>query len=137
MFNSREYEWADVTIVLGGKPITGIQSIKYTAKQDKKLVYGKGNKPQKIGKGNISYEGEIGILQSELETLRLLAKDGSILSLQLDAIVAYGNPTEGDMLITDVLQGIQFSEESKELKQGDTNMEIKLPFIFLDKKKAV
>lgn len=137
MFNSREYEWSDMTLILGGKPIIGIQSVKYTAKQDKKLVYGKGNKPQKIGKGNISYEGELGVLQSELETLKLLAKDRSILSLQLDAIVSYGNPTEGDVLVTDQLVGIQFTEEAKELKQGDTNMEIKLPFIFLDLKPAI
>ena len=137
MFNSREYEWSDMTLILGGKPIIGIQSVKYTAKQDKKLVYGKGNKPQKIGKGNISYEGELGVLQSELETLQLQAKDRSILSLQLDAIVSYGNPTEGDVLVTDQLVGIQFTEEAKELKQGDTNMEIKLPFIFLDLKPAI
>lgn len=126
-----------MTFILGGKPIIGMQSVKYSAKQDKKLVYGKGNKPQKIGKGNISYEGELGVLQSELETLKLLAKDRSILSLQLDAIVSYGNPTEGDVLVTDQLVGIQFTEEAKELKQGDTNMEIKLPFIFLDLKPAI
>ena len=137
MFNSREYEWADLTFILGGKPIIGMQSIKYAAKQEKKVVYGKGNKPQKIAKGNISYEGELGVLQSELETLKLLAKDRSILSLQLDAIVSYGNPTEGDVLVTDMLIGIQFSEEAKEIKQGDTNMEIKLPFIFLDLKPAI
>jgi hypothetical protein len=56
------------------------------------------------------------------------------LGLQLDAVVAYGNPGNGDMLITDVLQGLQFTEESKEVKQGDKFMECKLPFIFLRKK---
>jgi hypothetical protein len=49
-------------------------------------------------------------------------------------VVAYGNPGNGDMLITDVLQGLQFTEESKEVKQGDKFMECKLPFIFLRKK---
>lgn len=136
-FDSREYEFADMTFVAGGKDIVGFRGIKYTTKQEKEPVYGKGNKPLKIQKGNISYEGEASILQSELETLIANSNDGSILSLQLDAIVAYGNPSNGDVLITDVLQGIQFTEETKEMKQGDKFMEVKLPFIFLRKKKVI
>ena len=122
-FDSREYEFADLTLVLGGKDITGFRGIKYTTKQDKEPVYGKGNEPLKIQKGNKSHEGELTILQSEYETLVANSPSGSILDLQLDAVVAYGNPGNGDMLITDVLQGLQFTEESKEVKQGDKFME--------------
>ena len=131
MFNSREYEWADLTFLLGGKDLTGFRGIKYSIKQEKEVVYGKGNMPIAIQKGNKSIEGEITVLQSELETLRLQDKDNSILNLQLDAVVCYGNPLNGDVLITDVIQGIQFTEEPKELKQGDKFMEITLPFIAL------
>lgn len=137
MFDSREYEFADITLVLGGKDITGIRGIKYTVKQDKEPVYGKGNEPLKIQKKNKSYEGEFTVLQSELETLIANSPTGSILDLQLDAVVCFGNPMAGDILLTDVLQGIQFTEESKEGKQGDGFLEIKLPFIFLRKKPQV
>ena len=133
-FDSREYEFADLTLVLGGKDITGFRSIKYSVKQEKELVYGKGNEPLKIQKGNKAYEGELGVLQSELETLVANSKDGSVLSLQLDAVVAFGDPSKGDMMLVDILQGIQFTEEPKELKQGDKFADIKLPFIFLRKK---
>jgi hypothetical protein len=136
-FNSREYEFADLTLVMGGKDITGFRGVKYTVKQEKEAIYGKGNEPLKIQKGNKSYEGELTLLQSELEALIANSTDGTILSLQLDAVVAYGNPSKGDVLITDVLQGIQFTEETKELKQGDKFQEIKLPFIFLRKKAQV
>ena len=131
MFNSREYEWADLTFLLGGKDLTGFRGIKYTTKQEKELVYGKGNMPIAIQKGNKSIEGEITILQSELETMRLQSGTKSILDLQLDGVVCYGNPANGDVLVTDVVQGIQFTEEPKELKQGDKFMEITLPFIAL------
>ena len=131
MFNSREYEWADLTLLLGGKDLTGIRGIKYSVKQEKELVYGKGNMPIAIQKGNKSIEGEITVLQSELETMRLQSGTGSILDLQLDGVVCYGNPANGDVLVTDVVQGIQFTEEPKELKQGDKFMEITLPFIAL------
>ena len=131
MFNSREYEWADLTLLLGGKDLTGIRGIKYTIKQEKEVVYGKGNMPIAIQKGNKSIEGEITVLQSELETMRLQSGTKSILDLQLDGVVCYGNPANGDVLVTDVVQGIQFTEEPKELKQGDKFMEITLPFIAL------
>ncbi|HON52200.1 MAG TPA: hypothetical protein P5243_05335 [Bacteroidales bacterium] len=136
MFDSREYEFADLTLVLGGKDITGFRGIKYTVKQEKEVVYGKGNEPLKIQKGNKSYEGELTLLQSELETL-IANGGGSVLDLQVDAVVAYGNPSKGDALITDVIQGIQFTEEAKELKQGQKYMEITLPFIYLRKKSQV
>ena len=131
MFNSREYEWADLTFLLGGKDLTGFRGIKYSIKQEKELVYGKGNMPIAIQKGNKSIEGEITVLQSELETMRLQSGTKSILDLQLDGVVCYGNPANGDVLVTDVVQGIQFTEEPKELKQGDKFMEITLPFIAL------
>lgn len=135
MFNSREYQWSDITLVLGGKDITGVRGIKYSTKQEKEPVYGKGDEPVAIQTGNKSYEGEITLLQSELETLRLNG-NGSVLKLQLDAVVCYGDPTVGDVMITDVLQGIQFTEETKEIKQGDKFMEVTLPFIFLRLKKG-
>lgn len=131
MFNSREYEWADLTFLLGGKDLTGFRGIKYSIKQEKETVYGKGNMPIAIQKGNKSIEGEITVLQSELETMRLQSGTDSILDLQLDGVVCYGNPANGDVLVTDVIQGIQFTEEPKELKQGDKFMEITLPFIAL------
>ena len=134
MFNSREYEYADITLVLGGKDITGIRGLAYSAEQAKEAIYGKGSEPVSIQKGNRSYSGTLTLLQSELETLILNSKDASILSLQLDAVVCYGNPGNGDVMITDVLQGVQFTKEPKGLKQGDKFMEIALPFIFLRKK---
>ena len=135
MFNSREYEWADITLMLGGKDITGVRGVKYSSKQEKELVYGKGNEPIAIQKGNKSYDGEFTVLLSEFETLRLQG-GGTILNLQLDAVVCYGNPTNGDALITDIIKGIQFTEEPKDAKQGDKFTEHSLPFIALRIKKG-
>ncbi|MDR0206037.1 MAG: hypothetical protein LBI45_02105 [Bacteroidales bacterium] len=137
MFDSRQYEWNDMTLILGGRDVTGFRGVKYTEKQEKEQVYGKGNLPLSTQKGNKSYDGELTMLQSEYETLREVSKTKSVLDLQLDAVVCYGNPANGDVMITDVLQGVQFTEGPKEMKQGDKNMEITLPFIFLRLKKAV
>lgn len=133
MINGRQYEFADLSLVLGGRDVCGFRGIKYSEKQEKEALYGKGNKPLSIQKGNVSYEGELSLTQSELETLKALAGEqtrrSSILGLNLNAVVVYGNPAKGDVMITDRLYGIQFTEDAKEMKQGDKFMEVTLPFI--------
>ena len=136
MFNSREYEFADLTVFMGNRDISGLRGLKYVYKQEKEALYGKGNKPLSIQKGNKSGEGEITLTQSELLALEV-AGGGSILDLEVNIVANYGNPSKGDMIATDELIGCQFTEEPKELKQGDKFMECTLPFIFLDKKKIV
>lgn len=129
-FNSRQYEWADLTLILGGKDVTGIRGIKYSEKMEREAVYAKGRDAHSIQSGNSTVEGEITMLQSEYEAL-VKAGGGSIMPLSLDALVAYGNPANADAIITDRLLGIRFTESAKELKQGDKFMEISLPFVAL------
>jgi hypothetical protein len=130
--NGRQYEFSDLTLYLGGRDVTGFRGIKYTANQEKDTLYGKGNRPISIQRGNVKYEGELTLTQSELETLTASSSSKSILDLSLNAVVAYGNPSKGDAMITDKLFGIQFTEETKEMKQGDLFMEVTLPFICMN-----
>lgn len=111
MFNSKEYEWADINVVMAGRPVTGFRSVKYSSKQEKEALYAKGNKPQGVQRGNKSYEGSIGLLQSEYEAL--------------------SQACGGDILV-----GAEFTEDNTEWKQGDKFQEKELPFIFVDKKKG-
>lgn len=133
MVNTREYEWADISLVVAGRDIKGFRAVKYSEKQEKEAVHAKGNRPHCIQSGNITYEGELTLLQSEYETLRL-AMGGSILSGSLTMVVAYGNPSKGDVMVTDALSGCEFTEDATEWKQGDKFQEKSLPFIFLSKK---
>jgi hypothetical protein len=125
-FDSREYEWADLTLILGGADITGFRGIKYSEKIEREAVYGKGRYAHSIQSGNVAIEGEITMLQSEYEAL-VVAGKGSVLSLALDADLNCGNPP--DPIKTDRISGIRFTEASKESKQGDKFIEITLPFI--------
>lgn len=128
-FDSREYEWADLTLVLGGRDLTGIRGIKYSEKIEREPLFAKGRHAHSIQSGNQTVEGEVTVLQSEMEAL-IKAGRGSLLSLKgMDAIVTYGDATAGDAVITDRVENIYFTESSKELKQGDKNMEVTLPFV--------
>lgn len=133
-FNSREYEWSDVSVVAAGRMITGLRGVQYTSSQEKEALYGKGNKPHSIQRGNKSYSGSIRLLQSELEALELAA-GGDALDISFNIIVAYGNPSKGDVITTDLLVGCEITEIPKGLNQNDKFMEIELPLVMLDVKK--
>lgn len=129
--NTREYEWADVAVVLAGRMVTGIRGVSYTSSQEKEALYAKGNKPHAIQRGNKSYSGNIRLLQSELEALEAAA-GGDILNASFNVIVSYGNPLKGDAITTDLLKGCEITEVPKGLNQNDKFMEIELPIVMLD-----
>lgn len=128
-FDTREYEWADVTLILGGRDVTGVRGVKYSEKVEREALYAKGRYPHSIQSGNASYDGELTMLQSEYEAL-VIAGKGSIMRLKgLTAVVSYGDAANGDAIITDSIEGIYFTEANKEIKQNDKNMEIVIPFV--------
>lgn len=131
MVDTREYEWSDITVILAGRDVKGIRGISYTSSQEKELLYGKGNKPMSIQKGNKGFSGNVRLTQSEVCALEDAAgKD--ILDISFNVVVAYGNPSKGDAMRTDLLKGVQFTEDPKTMNQGDKMMEIELPIIMLD-----
>lgn len=133
MIDTREYEWSDITLVLAGRDIKGFRGVKYGESQEKEMLYAKGNKPHSVQSGNISYEGEITLTQSEYQTLKT-AMGGSILKGSVSMIVAYGNPSRGDQMTVDRLVACSFTKDTTEWKQGDKFQEKTLPFIYLDQK---
>ena len=136
MFDSREYEWADIKVTIGGVVVTKIQGVDYTSSQEKELLYGKGNEPLAIQKGNKSYSGSVDLLQSALDSLTLAGGKDGLLGISADITISYGNPSKGDVIRTDMLMGCQFTSEPRSIKQGDKNMAAQnCPFIFLRKKR--
>lgn len=133
--NTREYEWSDVSVTVAGRPVTGLRGVKYGVKQEKELIYAKGNRPHAIQRGNIDYSGEITLLQSEYEALKTAA-NGEVTNITFDIVVSVGNSSRGDVITTEILIGCEFTEDNTEWKQGDKFQEKVLPFIFIDKKKA-
>ena len=134
--NSREYEWADITVILGGRDLTRIRSIKYKEKVETEPLHAKGRWPQAMQRGNGTIEGELGLLHSEIIALER-AGNGSLLGLSVDIVVSYGNPSTGDAMVTDRIIGVHFTEVEKAYKQGDKFAEITLPFLALGVKNNV
>lgn len=135
MVNTREYEWSDVNVVATGRVVTGLRGIKYGSKQEKELLYAKGNKPHGIQHGNKDYSGELTLLQSEYEALRA-AMGGDVLDGAFNIVACYGNASKGDAIVSDMLVNVEITEDNTEWKQGDKFQEKTLPFIYMNKKKV-
>ena len=136
MIDSRQYEWANVDVVLFGRTVVGIRGVKYKELQEKEALHGRGNKPIAIQKGNKTYEGELILMQNEIEAIKLAIGKKSLLDLEFDVTVSYAMP-DNDVIVTDQLKGCQFTEKEKGMAQGDQFMEITLPIIALDLKENI
>jgi hypothetical protein len=130
-FNSRDYEWNDLTLILAGGDQIAIRAVKFGEKIEREPVFAKGNQPYRIQSGNITYTGEITLLKSGYDAL-VVAGKGSVLSLSVDGLFVFGNPNNGDWMSTNRASGIRFTEAMTEVKQGDKFIEVTLPFICLN-----
>nr|DAU16170.1 MAG TPA: putative XkdM-like protein [Caudoviricetes sp.] len=130
IYQGREYEWLKINVLVGGRRVTGLRGIEYTAEQEQEALYGAGGLPMGIQRGNTKYTGSITLTGSEFLMLRQ-ACGGSILGASTTIVVCYGNPSEGDVIHTDTLIGCTFSKEETKWKQGDKFTEYSIPFSFL------
>lgn len=130
-FDTREYEWSDISLYVGGEEITGFRGVKYKEKIEREAIYAKGRTPHRIQSGNISFEGELTFLQSAYERLVKLG-GGSILSLAVDIIVGYGDPSTSNAIMHKRISGVRFTEVENAWKQGDKFIEISLPWIAMN-----
>lgn len=134
--NGREYEWADISLILGGVPIIGFRVINYKRAREKEAMFAKGRKAHSIQSGNELVTGNITFTQSQLEALEM-ATGGNVLEAKFDIVVSYGaelNVTSVTSAVTstDIIIGAEFTEYEKGMSQGDKFMEIPMPFLALD-----
>ncbi len=127
-FNSNEYSWKNVEVIVFGRPLVRILEVKYKFTQELKPIYGRGTKPQSIQPGNESFTGSYKIGQSELESLNKKATENGFDHFgQVEHSISICYAKNG-VVVTDVIVGARISDFEKAMKQGDPDMEIDLPF---------
>ncbi len=132
-FDSKECEWADMTVMFAGAPLTKIRGLKYKALKEKELLHAAGDQPISVQSGKRTYEGQIKVLKGALDDMNraaISAKGNDILDMQFDIVVTYkakGTRT----LQTDKLTGVEVKDFEKGWEQGAKNMDITLNIIFM------
>lgn len=133
--NSAEFAWSDVTVTLMGRVFDRIMAVSYDVEIEKKQIYGRGSKVRGIQPGNERPTGSITIGQSELEAMIRKAQEtypnAKATDLVFDIQVHYLS-VNGLALVKDKIVGAEFTKNPKNLRQGDSDMEIQMDFIAMD-----
>lgn len=132
-FDSKDCEWADMTVMFAGSPLTKIRGLKYKATKEKELLHAAGDQPISIQSGKRTYEGEIKVLKGALDDMNaaaIAAKGNDILDMQFDIVVTY--KAKGTRALqSDTLVGVQVKDFEKGWEQGAKNMDVTLPILFM------
>jgi hypothetical protein len=120
LINGRAYDFASVTVIIGGVPFRGISAINYTEEQEKANNFGTGNSPVSRGRGAVDTSVSIDISMSEIEKIRDSAPEGRLLNLEpFDIIVTHGNPQRP---VSHTIKNCEFTNDGVEGSQGDTDL---------------
>jgi hypothetical protein len=132
-FNSAEFAWKDITVTAMGRTYERIMEVEYDVEVDKKYIYGRGKKVRGIQGGNEKPAGSLTLGQSEVEAMIREAQatdpNAKLSDITFDIQV---HSLKGVDLVKDRLIGCEFTKQPKSMKQGDSDMEIKLPIMFMD-----
>lgn len=140
--DSRQYEFADTSVAILGVNLSGLRGLTYKKSQEKELVYGAGNKPQGVQRGNKSYEGTLMLLKSDFDLLNKAARSAGYEDITdvpgnlINITCVYQQEANAAKLTTDTCINCEFTEMEDGMKQADKFKEISLPFLFLKLKQA-
>lgn len=120
--------WADIVVLIGGVPVTGITGVEYDDQQEIVNKYGAGRHPVGRSKGRITPSGKLILYQEEVQTLSAQSTTGRLQDLPpFDVIVQY-LPDSG-LLVTDKIRNCHISGNARKWKEGDTGQEVELQLV--------
>lgn len=140
-FSTRECEFADIKVSVLGKELSGLRGLTYEQEQEKELVYGQGNQPKSIQRGNVKNSGTLMVLKSDLDEMNAAARAAGYRNIMavpgklINLTVVY-QKDDGDAIKVDNLLCVEFTKMSDGMKQGDKFKEVEMPFLFLSLKQA-
>ncbi len=127
LINGQAFDYAQITPLYLGVPLVSMTSITYEETQEKVDNPGTGNRGISRGRADIKSSGSIELSMNDIEALRDIATDGSLLALPAsDFILIFGNPQN---VQTHVLKNLEFTNDGGTGTQGDTDMKMTLNFI--------
>lgn len=126
--NGKLCGWADIVVLIGGVPITGITGAEYSDSQVTEPKYGAGRYPVGLGKGRITCSGKLVLYQEEVQALCAQSPTGRLQDLPLFDVIVQYLPNSG-IVVTDKIRNISISENARKWKEGDTGQEVEVPIV--------
>ncbi len=131
LVNGQAYDYTKVVFSILGVPLPSLTQINYTQEQDKENNMGASNKPVSRGHGSINSSGSIEISMTDMEALREVAPERSLLLIpSFDVVVTFFNT--GNVVRNHVLQFVEFKTDGMNGATGDTDLKMTLDLVIAD-----
>ena len=129
LVNGRAYDWASLRLQLLSQTIVGITALSYEDMQEKVNNWGAGTMPVSRGYGKYEAKGSVTLEMKELERIQAaLSPGGRIQDIAPFPIISsFVNPS--NQLVTHTLHNCEFTGNKRDMKTGDTNVEVELELI--------
>ena len=129
LINGKNYDWANITLILFGVPVVGITDISWKEDNINVNNYGAGRYPVSFGQGNVSYSGSMTLYKEEVLAIINAAPGKSLANIPpVSVILQYSG--DGVNYNTEEIQNVRFLSEDFKAKQNDTSLLMTVPFIF-------
>jgi len=126
LVNGTAFDYTQLTPLFLGSPLPSMSAINYEEIQEKVNNFGTGNRPVSRGRGAIDASGSMDLSMNDIEALREVAPNGSLVQLPAsDFVLVFGNPQNPQ---THILKNLEFTNDGINTTQGDTD--IKMTFNF-------
>ncbi len=133
LVNGKAYDYVNIVFSILGVSLPSITAINYVEEQDKVNNMGASNRPVSRGHGAIDSNGSIELSMNDIEALRDVAPDGSLLKIPaFDIVVTYLNPE--NIVRNHVLRFVEFKNDGSEASSGDTDIKKTLDLVIGDVK---
>jgi hypothetical protein len=129
LLNGRAYDWASIRLQLLGLTITGVTAISYEDSQEKTNNKGAGIYASSRGYGAYEAKASITLEMKEVERIEAALPPGQRLQDigPFNVTVSYVNGS--NVMVNHTIHNCEFLGNKREIKTGDTNIEVALDLI--------
>jgi hypothetical protein len=120
LINGRSYSFVDVIVKIAGVPTPSVFKIDYTEEQQKENNYGTGSRPVSRGAGKIEAKASIGLSMNDIEAIRDVAPNGSLLALPAFDIEVHFLNTQ--KVVTHIIKNCEFTSDGVEAGLDDKDI---------------
>ena len=128
LVNGMLVAWADIVVLVGGVPVTGITGVEYSDEQEIVNKYGAGRYPVGRSKGRITPSAKMTLYHEEVVALQSQSVNGRLQDLPPIEIQVSHLPEDG-MVVTDKIRNCHIPSNTRKWKEGDTGQEVELPLV--------
>ena len=127
--NGTRHSWADIKVNMLGRTVSGISAVSYEDKQEKVNNYGAGVNPVSRGIGKYEASAKITLHAYEVDAIQRAIPGQRLQDIgSFDITVVY-MPVGSDTLVTHTIRNCEFTSNKRDVKQGDTVIEVEFDLI--------